>query len=116
MQTVYLDQSYGCVDRTQTVLQNMQRANPALNYQLLRQQLGHFLFFNDDVYKVASVLSGGELVRLAMAMITIAEIDLLILDEPTNNLDITTVDQIVKALNDYQSALWVISQRCHRKR
>ncbi|MDJ0702435.1 MAG: ATP-binding cassette domain-containing protein [Leptolyngbyaceae cyanobacterium MO_188.B28] len=109
MQTVYLDQSYGCVDRTQTVLQNMQRANPALNYQLLRQQLGHFLFFNDDVYKVASVLSGGELVRLAMAMITIAEIDLLILDEPTNNLDITTVDQMVNALNDYQSALWVIS-------
>ena len=109
MRTVYLDQSYALVDRTQTVLQNMQRANPALNYQLLRQQLGHFLFWNDDVYKVASVLSGGELARLAIAMITIAEIDLLILDEPTNNLDVTTVDQMVEAINEYQSALWVIS-------
>ncbi|MEM8807910.1 MAG: ATP-binding cassette domain-containing protein [Cyanobacteria bacterium P01_G01_bin.38] len=109
MRTVYLDQSYELVDLTQTVLQNLQRANPALNYQVLRQQLGHFLFFNDDVHKIAAVLSGGELARLAIAMITIAEIDLLILDEPINNLDITTVDQMVKALNDYKSALWVIS-------
>lgn len=109
MQTVYLDQRYELVDRTQTVLENMQRVNSALNYQLLRQQLGHFLFFNDEVHKSASVLSGGELARLAIAMITISELDLLILDEPTNNLDIATVDQIVKALNEYQGALWVIS-------
>jgi ATPase subunit of ABC transporter with duplicated ATPase domains len=59
MRTVCLDQSYEFVDRTQTVLESMQRANPALNYQLLRQQLGHFLFFNDDVHKSASVLSAG---------------------------------------------------------
>ncbi|ESA32137.1 abc transporter [Leptolyngbya sp. Heron Island J] len=109
MRTVYLDQTYDLVDRNQTVLQNMQQANPTLNYQLLRQQLGHFLFFNDDVFKMASVLSGGELARLAISMITISEIDLLILDEPINNLDIITVDQMVTALNDYQRALWVIS-------
>lgn len=109
MRTVYLDQSYELVDRSQTVLQNMQRANPALTYQVLRQQLGHFLFFNDDVYKAAAVLSGGELARLAIAMITIADIDLLVLDEPINNLDIATVNQMVEALNDYSSALWVIS-------
>lgn len=109
MQTVYLDQNYALVDRTQTVIENMQRANAALNYQLLRQQLGHFLFFNDEVHKSASVLSGGELARLAIAMITISELDLLILDEPTNNLDIATVDQMVEALNEYQGALWVIS-------
>ena len=109
MHTVYLDQTYDLVDRSQTILQNMQRANPTLNYQLLRQQLGHFLFFNDDVFKPASVLSGGELARLAIAMITVSEIDLLILDEPINNLDIITVDQMVAALNDYQRALWVIS-------
>lgn len=109
MKTVYLDQSYDLVERSQTVLQNLQRVNLSLSYQLLRQQLGHFLFFNDDVYRVASVLSGGELARLAMAMVTISEIDLLILDEPTNNLDITTVDQMVQALNDYHGALWVVS-------
>jgi ATPase subunit of ABC transporter with duplicated ATPase domains len=109
MKIMYLDQSYALVDRTQTLLENMQQANSVLSYQLLRQQLGHFLFFNDDVYKSASVLSGGELARLAIAMITISELDLLILDEPTNNLDIPTVEQMVAALNDYPGALWVIS-------
>jgi len=109
MQAVYLDQTYELVNRKQTILENMQAANPNLNYQLLRQQLGHFLFKYDDVHKSASVLSGGELARLAIAMISISQIDLLILDEPTNNLDIETVDQMVEGINEYQGALWVIS-------
>ncbi|MGG6296381.1 ribosomal protection-like ABC-F family protein [Leptolyngbya sp. AN02str] len=109
MQVVYLDQQYALVDRTQTVLENIQRANSAIDYQLLRQQLGHFLFFGNDVHKLASTLSGGELARLAIAMITISELDLLILDEPTNNLDIETVDQIVEALDEFHGALLVIS-------
>ncbi|MDZ7965189.1 MAG: ABC-F family ATP-binding cassette domain-containing protein [Nostoc sp. DedSLP03] len=109
MKAVYLDQTYELVNRKYTILENMQVANPNLSYQLLRQQLGHFLFKYDDVHKRASVLSGGELARLAIAMISISEIDLLILDEPTNNLDIETVEQIVVGINDYQGALWVIS-------
>jgi ATPase subunit of ABC transporter with duplicated ATPase domains len=109
MNVVYLDQTYTLVDRSQTLLENMRAANAALSYQQIRQQLGHFLFFNQDVDKMASTLSGGELARLTIAMITIADIDLLILDEPTNNLDIPTVDQLVNAVNRYQGALWVIS-------
>ena len=109
MKTVYLDQHYALINRSQTVLENMHYANPQLAYQLLRQQLGHFLFFNNDVDKPASVLSGGELARLAIAMITISEIDLLILDEPTNNLDIETTDQMVEGLTQYEGALIVIS-------
>jgi ATPase subunit of ABC transporter with duplicated ATPase domains len=109
MKAVYLDQTYEFVNREITVLENIQDANPDLNYQLLRQQLGHFLFFNDDVYKNASVLSGGELARLAVAMITVSEIDCLILDEPTNNLDVETINHIVDGLNEFQGALWVIS-------
>ncbi|AFZ11622.1 ABC transporter related protein [Crinalium epipsammum PCC 9333] len=109
MNVVYLDQTYELVNRSATILENIQSANPGLEYQLIRQQLGHFLFFNDDVYKLASVLSGGELARLALAMLGISEIDLLILDEPTNNLDIPTVDQMVEAVNEYLGAVWVIS-------
>lgn len=109
LKAVYLDQSYELVDRHQTVLENMQTANPTLSYQLLRQQLGHFLFVNQSVAKVAALLSGGELARLALAMISISQIDWLILDEPTNNLDIPTVDQMVDALNHYHGALLVIS-------
>ncbi len=109
MRMVYLDQTYALVDRKLTIVENLQVANPELSYQQVRQQLGHFLFFNRDVEKSASVLSGGELARLALAMISVAKIDLLILDEPTNNLDITTVNQIIDAVNEYQGALWVIS-------
>ena len=109
LKAVYLDQTYELVNPEQTILENIQAANPNLSYQLLRQQLGHFLFKNDEVNKHASVLSGGELARLAIAIISISEIDLLILDEPTNNLDIETVDQMVEGINEYQGALWVIS-------
>ncbi|NES94204.1 MAG: ABC-F family ATP-binding cassette domain-containing protein [Desertifilum sp. SIO1I2] len=109
LKAVYLDQTYEWVNRDFTILENMQAANPDLEYQLLRQQLGHFLFFNDEVHKPASVLSGGELARLALAMLGIAQIDLLILDEPTNNLDIPTVEQMVEAVNEYRGGLWVIS-------
>ncbi|MEJ1935037.1 ABC-F family ATP-binding cassette domain-containing protein [Nostoc sp. NIES-2111] len=109
IKAVYLDQTYQLVNRQQTILENMQTANPSLNYQQLRQQLGHFLFKYDDVHKSASVLSGGELARLAIAIISISEIDLLILDEPTNNLDIETTEQMISALNEYQGAILVIS-------
>lgn len=109
MKAVYLDQTYELVNRQYTILENMQAANQQLSYQLLRQQLGHFLFKYDDVHKSASVLSGGELARLAIAMISISEIDLLILDEPTNNLDIETIEQMVNGINEYHGALWVIS-------
>ncbi|WP_392482529.1 ribosomal protection-like ABC-F family protein [Nostoc sp. C110] len=109
MKAVYLHQTYELVNRQHTIMENMQAANANLSYQLLRQQLGHFLFKYDDVHKSASVLSGGELARLAIAMISISEIDLLILDEPTNNLDIETVEQMVVGINDYQGAIWVIS-------
>jgi ATPase subunit of ABC transporter with duplicated ATPase domains len=109
MNVVYLDQTYELVNRDSTIVENMQTANPGLEYQLIRQQLGHFLLFNDDVYKSASVLSGGELARLALAMLGISKIDLLILDEPTNNLDIPTVEQMVEAVNEYHGAVWVIS-------
>ncbi|BCL34285.1 ribosomal protection-like ABC-F family protein [Nostoc sp. MS1] len=109
LKAVYLDQTYQLVNRQQTILENMQTANPSLNYQQLRQQLGHFLFKYDDVHKSASVLSGGELARLVIAIISISEIDLLILDEPTNNLDIETTEQMISALNEYQGAILVIS-------
>lgn len=106
---VYLDQHYGFVDRQKTLLENLQGVNPSLSYQQVRQQLGHFLFWGDRVHQRGGDLSGGELARLAIAMISVAAIDLLILDEPTNNLDAETVDQMVESLNRFGGALWVIS-------
>jgi len=59
------------------------------------------------------VLSGGETARLALAMVTAEPIDLLILDEPTNNLDVETLDIIADALQDFHGALLAISHNVH---
>lgn len=109
MNIVYLDQKYNLIDNEKTVLENMYQANKSFDYEFLRQQLGDFLFKNHEVDKNASVLSGGELARLSLAIISISEIDLLILDEPTNNLDLETVEQIVDALEGYEGTILVIS-------
>ncbi len=76
----------------------------------IRQHLAHFLFSDArEVLKKAKQLSGGMMARLAFVMLTIAPIDLLILDEPTNNLDIDTITAIAELLLEYSGGLIVIS-------
>lgn len=66
-------------------------------------------FTDEDVTNYAKNLSGGETARLAFAIITNSFPDLLILDEPTNNLDIETIEKITSALKGYKGAMVVIS-------
>lgn len=107
---MYLSQKYEIVDPNKTLLENIFWVNPDIGYEKCRKVLGNFLFVSeDDVNKKASVLSGGEIARLAMAMITAKPVDILILDEPTNHLDIYTVDIIIEALQEFHGGLVVIS-------
>jgi len=109
LKVAFIDQKYDLVNPQKTLLENMEMANPLLNFNGIRQQLGRFLFRGDSVDKVASCLSGGELARLTFAMATASEMDLLILDEPTNNLDVQTVEIISQALQSYSGAIVTIS-------
>ncbi|MGB1241925.1 MAG: ribosomal protection-like ABC-F family protein [Chitinophagales bacterium] len=109
LKVAFIDQKYDLVNPKKTLLENMEMANPLLNFNGIRQQLGRFLFRGDSVDKVASCLSGGELARLTFAMATASEMDLLILDEPTNNLDVQTVEIISQALQSYSGAIVTIS-------
>lgn len=106
---VYFDQQYSAINPEKTVLENMQLySNESIGD--MRQHLSQYLFFTQqDVDQKAKNLSGGMLARLACAMITVSPIDLLILDEPTNNLDIETIQELVAALSKYRGALLVIS-------
>jgi len=105
-----LDQRYAIVDRGQSVLENAQRVAPSIPSGELRQHLARFLFRETpEVNKRASVLSGGETARLALAMMAIQPVDLLILDEPTNNLDIESIEQIETVLQEFQGAVLVVS-------
>ena len=74
-----------------------------------RNLLGAFLFSGDAIYKLISVLSGGEKSRLALAKILMQESNFLILDEPTNHLDITTKELFQRALLKYSGTILIVS-------
>ena len=110
LKIAYLNQRYEIVDKAKSVLQNIIDYSQNLTEIQARHHLSNFKFFTlGDVSKLGGNLSGGELARLALAMITCKTIDLLILDEPTNNLDISIINQMSSALVDFKGAVLVIS-------
>ena len=99
------------LDPQLTLLQSVQRANPGVSEQHLRDQLARLLFRRESVHHKTGELSGGERFRAAVAQVLLAVPvpQLLMLDEPTNNLDISSVDWLVQALEAYTGALIVVS-------
>lgn len=107
---LYMSQKYDIVDPNLSLVENMQKANPLLSYEEARRYLGNVLFYQtEDVEKLAGTLSGGETARLSFAMITSFPVSILILDEPTNNLDIETLEIITDSLNNFPGAILLIS-------
>lgn len=107
----YLPQRMDGLDDSATVLETVQAAAPQAGPERIRGQLARFLLRGDSVYRPVASLSGGERFRVALARLLLAEPppQLVILDEPTNNLDIISVDQLVDALRGYRGALIVVS-------
>lgn len=109
------------LDPKLTLLQCVQQSNPGVSEQHLRDQLARLLFRRESVHHKTGELSGGERFRAAVAQVLLADPvpQLLMLDEPTNNLDISSVDWLVQALGAYTGALIVVSHDedfCHRIR
>ena len=105
----YYAQEHETLDVNRTVLENMQRAAPHLGDVDTRKVLGSFLFSGDDVNKKASVLSGGEKTRLALASLVVSSANVLLLDEPTNNLDPASRKEILNALASFTGAVVLVS-------
>ena len=109
-QIAYLDQHYSNLPKEQTVLEYMANLAPKLNHAELRNFLNQFLFRkNEEINKLIQVLSGGEKARLSLAAIALQQPKLLILDEISNNIDLTTREHLVKILRDYHGAMLIIS-------
>lgn len=77
--------------------------------QLLRSALFKFMFYGENIYKKLSKLSGGEKVRLKLFCLIQQDINLLILDEPTNHIDISTREILEDALNEYEGTILFVS-------
>jgi ATPase subunit of ABC transporter with duplicated ATPase domains len=105
----YFAQEHETLDVAKTVLQNMQMNAPHLTDVDARKVLGSFLFSGDDVTKPAGVLSGGEKTRLALASLVVSSANVLLLDEPTNNLDPASRLEILRALDQFQGAVVLVS-------
>jgi ATPase subunit of ABC transporter with duplicated ATPase domains len=105
----YYAQEHETLDPERTVLENMRSAAPDLQDAEVRRVLGSFLFTGDDVDKPAAVLSGGEKTRLALATLVVSSANVLMLDEPTNNLDPASREEILGALRTYAGAVVLVT-------
>lgn len=107
----YLPQRVDGLDDTGSVLENIAAAAPGVTTVELRNRLARFLIRGAAVDRSVATLSGGERFRVALARLLLADPppQLLVFDEPTNNLDLDTVAQLVDALAAYRGAVLVVS-------
>lgn len=105
----YFDQSIASSDSESSVIDDFRAEFPELNDGEIRKCLGGFLLSGDDVFKRVKDLSGGEKVRLALAKIFKHRPNFLILDEPTNHMDIVGKETLEKLLIDFSGTVIVVS-------
>jgi len=97
------------LDKNDTVFDTLDKVATGEIRTKLRDILGAFLFRGEDVDKRVSVLSGGERSRLAMAKLILKPYNFLVLDEPTNHMDIRSKDILKQALQRYDGTLLLVS-------
>ena len=110
--SIYIDQDYSLLDNSLKVYEQAQQFNTStLQEHEIKIRLSRSLFTKDDWDKPCITLSGGERMRLLLCCLTInsKSPDIIILDEPTNNLDIQNVEILTMAINEYKGTLIVVS-------
>lgn len=108
----YFDQQRAVVndaDPKQTVLENFWEEYPDMLREQVRSALGSFLFSQEEVEKKMGQLSGGEKVRLALCKMFQTKPNLLILDEPTNHMDMMGKEALVQMLREYEGTVLFVS-------
>jgi len=101
------------LDPNKTVVDEVLAVAPMLKEDEARAILGSFMFRKEEIYKLTSVLSGGEKSRLNLVKFLVDPPNILLMDEPTTHLDITTVESLTLALERYEGSLVFISHDVH---
>lgn len=109
VQIGYFDQQMAMYTSNKTVLDDFWDEYPNLTETEARNALGAFLFSGEDVFKNVNMLSGGEKVRLALCKILKTRPNVLVLDEPTNHMDIVGKETLESMLKEYKGTLIFVS-------
>lgn len=105
----YFDQNQETLHYNKTIFEEIHDYYPHFTNKDVRSVAARFLFFNDDLDKPISILSGGERVRLVLLLLMLSDPDLLILDEPTNHLDIETKDIVEDVFSTFTGPIIFVS-------
>lgn len=108
---LYLDQEYSCIDNDLTVYGQLEACNSKRPEHELKMLLNRFLFTPSAWDKKCGSLSGGEKMKLALCHLIVSENapDMIIANEPTNNIDIASMDILAAVLKNYKGTLLVVS-------
>ena len=104
----YIPQEINFEDDNQTILNFFEQFDNR-NETEIRTSLAKYMFRGNDVFKKVSSLSGGEKVRLILAKLLKQNINFLILDEPTNHIDIETRELLEEAIKEYSGTVLFVS-------
>ena len=104
----YFAQNLNILDNKKSILENV-KITSKQDEALIRTVLARLHFFDDDVHKLIHVLSGGERVKVALAKLFVSEANTLILDEPTNYLDIEALEALETLLKEYDGTVIFVS-------
>lgn len=110
LDTLYIDQRCAILDESKNIFETIQEV-ASLDESEIRKGLAKFLFMQNSVFQNVASLSGGERLRTALArgLLTNKKPELLILDEPTNNLDLANIEFLEKLVSEFKGAVIVIS-------
>lgn len=109
VQIGYFDQQMALLDSEKTVIEDFSEDFPSYTTTEIRNSLAAFMFYGEDVFKKIKMLSGGEKVRLQLCKILKKGPNLLILDEPTNHMDIIGKESLEMLLKEYKGTIVFVS-------
>lgn len=108
MKIGYFAQDLNILDNAETILENVKEASKQTE-TLIRIVLARLGFYQNDVDKKVKVLSGGERVKVSLAKIFVSDCNTLVLDEPTNFLDVYALEALEELLVEYEGTVLIVS-------